>query len=205
MAHESDYLTQAELKATLELTGETFADADIDLAIGAASRAVDDIANRRFFADADANQIRHYSPCSKSFLLIDDLVTLTSLKIDTSGDLLFDTTLTENDDFVLEPLNAPDEDRPWRAVRMHPNSSEHLPSFPRGVELTGKFGWSAVPNRVKQATSIIASQMLRRSREAPFGVVAFGVEGGAAMRVATMDPQVKLLLKDFIRDEILIF
>jgi hypothetical protein len=44
-----NYLTADELKATLALTGQVFADDDLDLAISAASAAVNEACSRRFY------------------------------------------------------------------------------------------------------------------------------------------------------------
>jgi hypothetical protein len=80
------YLTNEQLKATLELTGTTFAEDDVSAAIEAASRGIEGACNRRFYPDADATQVRHYTPQTGSTCLIDDLITLTSLKVDRNGD-----------------------------------------------------------------------------------------------------------------------
>src|SRR5262245_42972389 len=56
-----DYITIEELKATLEMTGLTFADVDMASSISAASRAVDDITGRRFYLDL-ASSTRTYVP-----------------------------------------------------------------------------------------------------------------------------------------------
>ena len=198
----NEYATSAELKATLELTGETFADADISLALTAASRAIDGAARRRFWVDANANQVRYYSPTTEDWLQIHDLVTLTSLKSDPGGDGTFEYTWTQNTDFVLTPLNAAADSRPWTSIELHPNGSYSFPTdYPRSVELTGKFGWSAVPDAVKEATMIVAAKLVKRAREAPFGIVAAGLEG-AAIRIARHDPDVRFLLGPYTRNSL---
>lgn len=194
----NEYVTQAALKATLSLTGETFADADIDAALEAASRSVDGHCRRRFYADADVNQIRYYSPFSKSLLPIDDLVTLTTLKTDPGGDGTFEETWTLNTDFNLLPLNPEliDATNRWPSTQIetHPLGSFYFPtSYPRSVQVTGKFGWAAVPPQVKEATTILAHRLLKRAREAAFGVVGLGLEGGA-VTISKTDPDLAGLL-----------
>jgi hypothetical protein len=76
--------------------------------------------------------------------------------------------------------------------------------MPRGVELTGRFGWPTVPAEVVEATTILASKLLRRAREAPFGIVSAGIEVGVAMRIARSDPDVGLLLSGVSRNWITI-
>ena len=190
----NEYATSTELKSTLELTGETYADADVALALTAASRSVDHVAKRRFWLDANANSVRYYSPRSSALVEIDDLVELTELATGT-GDGSFGTVWTENTDFVLEPLNAEADGRPWTVVRPLLGA---LPTARRSVRVTGQFGWADVPEEVKEATMILASRLLRRARDAPFGALNMGFEGVVA-RVTRTDPDVCNLLGPYIR------
>lgn len=195
----NEYVTSTELKATLALTGTTFADADVAVAVEAASRDVDAICGRRFWADTDATQVRYYTPLTPVAVHTDDIVTLTSLVIDRDGDGTFDETWTENTDFTLEPLNAVADGWPRWIVRAHPRGSYTFPGLPRSVKVTGKFGWSAVPPAVEQATSLLASRFLTRARMAPLGIVQIGVDGGAG-RVPRVDPDVMELLARYVRN-----
>lgn len=203
----NEYQTSAALKATLELTGETFADADVALALTAASRGIDQYTHRRFYADGDTSQVRVYSPWEKDLLRIDDLITLTSLKTDPGGDNVFENTWVLNDDFVLEPLNPELVDgtvkEPWTLIRRHPNADfEFTVKYPRTVQVTGKFGWPVVPDAIKTATVILAAKLLKRTREAPFGVVTVGIDAGAAMRIARTDPDVRFLADPYVRGKV---
>ena len=193
----NEYASSSELKATLSLSNETFADDDIALALTAASRAVDSVCDRRFWADANANQIRYYTPQAADRVWVDDVVTLTEVAVDTGGDGTFSETWTANTDYIAEPLNAAADGWPWTSLHVHPRSSRYLPTYyPRSVRVTGKFGWSAVPEPVEQATKIVAAKLVKRSREAPFGVIA---AGELPMRIAQNDPDVQLLLAQFVR------
>lgn len=183
----------ADLKNALSMTGETFADVDMALALTAASRGIDNATGRRFYPDANASQVRFYSPQDSRVLWIDDLIELTALASD-SGDGLFGTGWALNTDFVLGPLNATADGTPWH--RISTLGSRRLPTAQRSVRVTGKFGWAAVPEGIKEATIILASKLLRRVREAPFGVVDLGIEGGA-MRVVRDDPEVRFLIGPF--------
>lgn len=196
----NEYLDASTLKSSLSLTGETFADADITSSLSAASRAIDEACNRRFWADPAGTNIRHYTPTSPYFVAIDDLITLTSMQLDSGLDGSFSTTLTLNGDFDLEPLNAatvvPAE--PYTRVKMRPRSGQYFWQEPRYVKVTGKFGWPAVPAEIIEATSILASMLVKRKREAPFGIAAIGMEG-VGVRIATTDPQVKMLIGSYMR------
>jgi hypothetical protein len=207
----NEYANLSALKSTLELTGETFADADLSLGLSAASRAIDDICERRFWLDADATSVRYYTPQRSWRLLeVDDLVTFTSLETDPHADGTFPDSWTLNTDFVFEPLNAVADGEPFTIIRVHPKGRFRLPgsqpgvlagtTLPRSVRVTGRFGWAAVPDGIQQATVILASRLARRSREAPFGIVGFAMEGGSsAASLARNDPDVMMLVKPFIR------
>src|SRR5680860_943640 len=150
----NEYVTATALKSTLSLTGETFADADISVALEAASRGIDELCGRRFWPDADADQVRYYHPIDRDIVIIDDLVVLTSLATDPGGDGTFEETWTLDTDYNCEPLNAAADGRPWEMLVRHPSGSYAFPyNYPRSVKLIGRFGWSAVPPAIVEATT----------------------------------------------------
>jgi hypothetical protein len=198
------YISPDQLKNTLTLGGTSFADADLALSVGAASRAVDTITGRRFWLDADTAQIRYYTPRSYRTLQIDDLVTMTSVAIDRGGSGSFTESWVNGTDYVLEPFNAPAENpaRPYETLRVRMLSGRWLPTYiERSVQVTGKFGWTTVPDDVVSATGILAAKLLRRSREAPFGIITAGIDQAVAMRIGRTDPDVYTLLHDYTRHE----
>lgn len=195
----NEYAGLEEIKATLELTGESFADPDISRALTAASRGIDGLCGRRFWLDTDATSVRYYSPDDSCSLDIDDIVVVTTVETDAGGDGTFEQTWTVNTDYVLEPLNAASDGKPYECLRRHPAGAYYLPTaYPRTVKITGQFGWSAVPPEIKEATIILASKLMRRTREAPFGVISIGLDSGSAMRIARTDPDVMFLVGDYM-------
>lgn len=191
------YTDLATVKNTLELSSETFADADITVAITAASRAIEKLCRRRFWLDPDANQVRYYNATSHRVVRIDDLVTLTELATGYGQDT-FDVIWTENTQFILEPMNAPSDGWPFTRIRAVYN---HFPHQRRAVRVTGQFGWSTVPDEIVAATAMLATRLFRRAREAPFGIIGFALDAGttAATRIARQDPDVMGLIGPFIR------
>lgn len=194
----SDYITLTELKVTAELQGISFGDYDASRAITAASAAIDEYCGRRFWADTDTTSVRYYSPLENWELPIDDLVSLGTVQIDTSGGTAFATTLTANTDFLLEPYNATADGKPYEELRLHPLSSYRWPCYPRSVKITGQFGWPAVPEQVKSATTMVALKLFMRMRQAPFGVVGIGIDN-TAVRISRSDPDLALLLDPLVR------
>lgn len=191
------YLELEQMRQFLSMTG-TFADPTFRRAVLAASRAIDGLCDRRFYLDTDANQARYYTPTSGGLVVIDDLTTMTSLQVDQDGDGTFEETWTANTEYVLEPLNAAADSRPYTRIETHRAAGKTFPAYPRSVKVTGKFGWPTVPAEVVQATSILAHLLSRRERDAPFGIWTGGIEG-AAMRIARADPNVMMLVQPFVR------
>lgn len=194
----NDYTTSALLKATLTMTGQTFADADIDAAITAASLAVDGICNRRFWKDTN-DTTRVYTPRSPYLCAIDDLATLTTVKTDSGDDGTYEVTLTVDTDFVMEPRNGPQDTpaRPWTMIRVRAGSSACFPTgVGQSVQVVGKFGWPTVPAAVSDATTILATQLLKRKREMPFPIAVFNE---TALRLGRSDTQLALLLNPYTK------
>jgi len=187
------YVDIEEFKQTASLIGENYADPTIRRALIVASRAVDaKCGGRRFYPDPDANQVRYYTPTIPGELWITDLLQLTSLKTAAGGANLYPNTWVENTDFLLEPFDGP----PWNLIRPLAGGSFYLStSYPRSVQVTGKFGWLTPPEGVKWATELIAAQLVKRIREAPFGIVADFA--GEATRISRGDPQIDLALAPY--------
>lgn len=199
----ADYVTPDQMKATLSLTGESFADADVATACTASSRAIDQACSRVFYVDAAATVTRFYTPEDTLLLPIDDLVQLSSMNVDRDGNGTFEETWTLTTDFVLQPPNAPVDfgGRPYELVRVRRFSGNRwLPAgIENSVQIVGKWGWPAVPAEIVNATTIYAHRLLRRSRESPFGIVWPGQGESAAMRIGQQDPDVAGLIKPYMK------
>ena len=195
---ETLYVTADLLKNTLSLNGTNFADVDLAMLATTASRTVDNLCNRHFYVDDDANQVRYYTPDELAGQDIDDLTTLTSFQTDSDGDGSFDQTWTLNSDFILEDINAqadPADLWPYVRLTVHPLGQYTLPvSYPRSVKVTGKFGWPVVPDAIVTATILVATLLLTVQRSAPLGIVAFD---GGAIRLARGNPQVMMLVAPY--------
>ncbi len=194
------YTSLAELKSLLRIKGNEH-DAALMTAVSSASRAIDASTGRRFWPDANANQVRKYRTVSPNYVRIDDLITLTSLS-DSAGAWTLDT------DFVLEPLNAAADGRPWDTIRaLAIGGSGWVDGelvagrpFTRGrlVTLTGRFGWLEPPAQIRTASAILAGQLFLRPQQAVFGVVGLGFEG-EGQRIPFADPHVEGLVRPFRR------
>lgn len=189
------YVTAAALKTTLNI-GSTYADADVAVAVEAASRAVDGYKNVSpgLYATT-TSQTRYYTArwgeCS---LAIDPLNTITTVKVDVDGDGVYETTWTVNTDFVLAPHNAATDGYPYTEIEILSQSGKSFPVWTKGVQIVGLFGWATTPGAVTQASTILAGRLLKRARETPYGIQIVVGDAVAAARLGKIDPDVAFLL-----------
>ena len=195
-----NYCTVEELKSRLGIT-DTSDDFELGLAAAGASRAIDEITGRYFWRGTDT---RTYIPESISRQSLDDLVSVTSLKVDRDGDGVFEETWTQGTDYALEvapgKYNAAAKGEQWPYTAAQVITGGKLFPFTwmwshlDRIQVTGVFGWPAVPLNVKNA-AIIAGAQIFRIKDAPFGVAGFGEFG--VVRVQS-NPQVMWLLHRYI-------
>ena len=198
-----NYCTVEELKSRLGIT-DTADDFELGLAAAGASRAIDEITGRYFWRGSDT---RTYIPETISRQSLDDLVSVTSLKVDRDGDGVFEETWTQGTDYALEvapgKYNAAAKGEQWPYTAAQVITGGKLFPFTwmwshlDRIQVTGVFGWPAVPLNVKNA-AIIAGAQLFRIKDAPFGVAGFGEFG--VVRVQS-NPQVMWLLHRYINGQ----
>jgi len=198
------YCSPEELKSRLGLAAsDTADDLEIRLAIESASREIDDVCDRHFWRGTST---RTFVPDSLYCCAVDDLVSVTTLKTDSSGDGTFETTWAVSD-YQLLPLNATTghaEPRPYTSLKAvgantFPPWSGYASRADR-VELAGVFGWPQIPSAVKQAALIVAAETLKL-KDAPFGVAAMGEWGPVRVRA---NPKVMALLGPYRRHPVLV-
>ena len=197
------YCTVEELKSRLQI-GDTADDFEVTLAVQAACRSIDEITGRYFWR---GNDVRTYIPESIYSQTLDDLVSVTTLKVDRDGDGVFEESWTQGTDYALQV--APGKYNPAAKGEQWPYTAAVVAQsgklFPftwvmthlDRIQVTGVFGWPAVPLAVKQA-ALIAAADLFRLKDAPFGVAGFGEFGAVKI---TANPRVMSLLKRYINGQ----
>jgi hypothetical protein len=180
MAITNGYATLVGIKAYLSISDSTD-DTLLETLVESASRSIDKIANRRFYADTTV-QVRLYRAYSDVFVYTDDISSTTGLivKVDEAGNGTYTKTLTLNTDFIMDPLTAEALGRPFTQLTMVSNT-ESWPIFPGltqnglrpGVQVTAKFGWPSVPSDVNVACLILTADLYKR-KDAPGGVLGLG-------------------------------
>lgn len=197
MVWRPDYATTAQVKAFLGI-GDSVDDTEIASAITAASRAIDRACSRQF-GQVAAPEARSYDaywdrhrPTPAWVVSIDDLGSVAGLVVTIGG-----TTVTSAN-YTLEPRNALAVGRPYESLVLGA-SAEAKPtvSIPR-VDTTATWGWLTVPPAILQACKTQTGRFVKR-RDALFGVAGSPNDGSEVRLLALIDPDVKVMVADYVR------
>ena len=195
------YATLADVKAAARIT-DTIDDGLLELSIEAASREIDSYTERVFYSTGATAVARVYIPQDIYLVETDDIISVTTLKSDSTGNGTFDVTWTATD-FQLEPLNgrAGGIDTPATRIRAIGDylwpvyEPRNVNSNQASVQVTGVFGFATVPTAVRQACILSALRQYKRY-ESPTGVLGFSDIG--AVRVGTkLDPDVERMIQPY--------
>lgn len=195
MAWKPDYVTVEELAAYAQIPDLEDTE-QLALAVSSASRAVDRYTHRQFGFLASAQERRYTARWNRRrcrwVVSVDDLQDTAGLTVTIDG-----ATVT----YTAEPLNAVDDGRPYERLVIDPASVGKPTGEDGEVVATAKWGWTAVPDPVKQATLLQASRLHWR-RNAPAGVAGSPDSGSEVRLLARLDPDLCTTLHDFVRDRV---
>ena len=204
MAITNGYTTLVAMKNFLSIVDSTD-DTLLEGLIESASRSIDRIANRRFYADSSASA-RSYRANNNVFVYVDDISSTTGLvvKTDDDGDGTFETTLTINTDFLVDPLTASALGRPFTQLTMV-NTLNVWPVYPGlfsnglrpGVEVTAKWGWPSVPDDIETSCQILTADLYKR-KDSPGGILGLGDLG--AVRMSPLGRDVTAMVRAYKKE-----
>jgi hypothetical protein len=198
------YTTLPELKTALGLpAADTQDDDDLQDAILVASRAVDGDCQRHFYKVTEARTLEPSDPYRLRLGAFMDLVSVTTLKTDATGDGTFETTWAAGDYQLLCQDGTPNtgagpEPRPYQRIKAVGTRTFPLPPWVGGtrsnlVEVTGTWGWPAVPDRIRRAARMMATEQFAL-RDVKFGAVGMGDLGIIRVRE---NPKYQRLINDY--------
>jgi hypothetical protein len=187
------YVTAADLKTILRIGSGTYANEAIDIAVNTASRAIDAYKDTRF---TPASGTRWYDGGGETVLLVHDLVSVSSLQIDRDDDGDYDETWVADTDYVLGPVNAAADGRPYyQLIHLDRSAYEPFPTGPKAVQVAASFGWAEPPWMVKQAAVLLANRFLARTKSAPLGILVQQAADEVRMaRLGSLDKDAVALL-----------
>ena len=155
MTITNGYCTLAEFKAWDIVRGggtistDTADDAVLEQLIEGVSRWFDTQTGRRFYKNA-TDEVRYFSACESNQLHVGDMAAApTTVSVDYSGTRSYTDLL--GTDWEVGPENAALDGRPYTVLYIAPLSNAYFAGWRRGVKITGKFGFPAVPMDIKDA------------------------------------------------------
>ena len=181
MAITNGYCTQNELKGFVGIPTSDSGDDDLlDDAVNAASRQIDAFCGRIFYAQGAATA-RKFFTNDPYRLRVDDISSETGLvvKLDDDDDGTYEVTVASSE-FQLLPINGVVGGiliSPFYIIELFCGGSQEWPmdfssNRPR-AEVTAKWGFPSVPEQIRQATLMLASELFAM-RNAPLGVAGVG-------------------------------
>lgn len=185
MAITNGYCTLSELKSRLDILGDSY-DAILEQNIEAASRKIDGYCGRHFYS---ATETHYYQSERWDEVDTDDIVSVSSLTTDEDGSRTYATTWGALD-FEL----GPGDSAPYTRIYATPTGAYAFPFERRSIRVAGTFGWSAVPDAVREATLILAARFYKR-KDAPFGIA--GAPELGQLTLPANDPDVIRLVSDY--------
>lgn len=187
------YTTISLVKAYLGIDDQVSTeDSALAAAVNAAQDLVDGYTGTTFETTTEA---RSYIPFSRYVVNVDQFNTTAGLvvKLDTTNDGTFDTTLASTD-FQVEPLNS----SPYWKIRRLNGVFPVFINERASVEVTAAYGvqnTEGVPYAVQQAALILAARLYQR-KASPLGFEA-GWSDWGPMRISRTDPDVSGLLQQY--------
>jgi hypothetical protein len=191
------YCTAAEYRSRVNML-DTASDVEILAQLTSTSRFLERelrVAPGYFNATA-VGQIRYFEPvliANRLFRLVDEdgfqhcltAIANDGVAVDTDGDGVYNYTVDPTGEswVVARPYNAPDLGRPWESLEILSLSAatfSYWPNYPRGVRITGTWGWTAVPGTIKELV-VKMTRDIRDSEEAG----AAGSLAGVALKTDT--------------------
>jgi hypothetical protein len=188
------YCSLPQVKAQLGKETEDERDDLIELAIRSASRKIDQLTGRRFYADTVAtarvfplSQRLFASPYGQA-VRVDDISSLTGMLVGggTAGGSY--TTISA---YFVGPDNALVLGQPITYIQADTLVYTGINS----IQVTARWGWPTVPDEVESACVLLAARLYRR-KDSPQGVISSADWG--SVRVSRVDPDVEALLSHLI-------
>lgn len=192
------YIDMPAIKDRLSIA-DVVDDAVLEHVVNGVCRWVDVYCRRRFYISAN-DETRYFTPINADYCRIDDLATVTSVAVDSSGDRTFANVWSATDyDLIAQSTEMPG--LPYIGLRVTPNGRYvFYPRYTNGVKVIGKFGFpsdSPALEIVREAVAIQVARIFKR-KDAPFGVAGAGAMG-QVLAISDIDPDVKVMLAPPLR------
>ncbi|TDE40502.1 phage gp6-like head-tail connector protein [Nonomuraea mesophila] len=180
MAIGDPYLTLPELKSYLKIV-DTADDAELDSALAAVSRGIDEYCGRQFNTDGIV-LTRSYEARRAALVDVDDFHTLDGLEVEVDTSRTGSWAVRAASRYEPRPLDGVVDGVPgWPYYQLKAVYTDWPITGRASVRVTAVWGWAVVPDPVRQACRILASEAFKM-KDAPFGVAGFADYGAVRVR-----------------------
>jgi hypothetical protein len=198
----TDFITPAQFKSRFDVSSAVD-DPQIAEHIAAASSRVRQLTGRDFSAHSGAASVRYFRAVSWDTCIIDDAYEITAVATDDGDTGTFGQAWTTVS-YETDPANGigPDATSGWPVTTLRAIGSLSFPSCAkrRAVKVTAKWGWTAVPAAVIEATYLLAHRYYYEV-SVPGGSLPpnpeFGLPGAPLRRPYTAED----MLRDYARTD----
>jgi hypothetical protein len=153
-----------------------------------------------YFYPTTDDTTRYYTAEDHECLYIDEAVSITSVAVSEGGEVTSTGyTAWAATDYLLKPFNYAANSEPIRAIEVdYVNGSQtSFFGYPKGVKVTGKFGFSTVPPAdIVRATAAQAMYMFMQDKQGYQGTSAGG-DVGSLKYTDTLHPTVAEILRQY--------
>lgn len=201
----ADYCTLVEVKANPDLgissTDITTYDSVLSALITAASRLIDHEVGKEpdYFYPSTSDEVRYYTGDGES-VYIDEAVSITSLAVSEGGEVTSTGyTSWAATDYHLLPFNYAAKGEPIRCIEIDSvNGNQYsFYGYPKGVKVTGIFGYSATPPaEINRACIAQTVYMFMQDKQA-YQTASAGADVGSLSYTDTLHPTVAEILRQY--------
>lgn len=191
------YIDVTALKAYLKIPSNSM-DGLLENAVQSASNSIETYCGRQFNRTEEVST-RVYTPYTTGAVYVDDFWTTEGLVISTDISGLGIAPNT----YRLFPANGVISGQvgwPYYGIKARTGTSTRFVMDDESIQVTAKWGWQAVPDSIKQACFILATETFKM-KDAPFGVA--GHDEFGTIRVKH-NPMVENMLRKYRRNRLLV-
>jgi hypothetical protein len=193
----TDYATVSMLRDYIGMGSATMGtaypeDTFLQMALDSSAQAIEQFCGRTFHVAGTAVSDKYLTSDHSSRLRLPDYTGTVTLAGDYDNDGAYETSVVG---FVVQEENS--EGVPWSVVKM---TTEALPCGHLAVKATAKWGWTAVPQAIANATLIQSARTYKR-RDSPFGSFGSSDMVGTVKLPwrSSLDPDVQTMLQPYVR------
>jgi len=182
MTVTNGYATLAQSKAYMAMRGlagsvgtDTSDDTVIEAMLESSSRFIDRQTGRRFWADTNDGTY-YYQAKDSDCVILPDFASITTVAVDSANTRTY--TALASTDYDILPDNYAAEGLPIGELKISPLSTNYFPTQRKGIRITGKRGWLAVPTDIKDAClEIVQNIYSSRSGQSSSGRISVTASG----------------------------